>query len=203
MNYPSSILYICAFTDQTRVELMNETELTERCRAGDNIARKELYEQYAGQMLGICYRYIGDRETAEDLLHDGFIKAYSSFDKFTYRGEGSLKAWLSKLMVNMSLDYIRKSAANKQRLTLDEIPENAEDPHEEDISLIPYPVLIKFITELPTGYRTVFNLSVMEQLSHKEIADQMGINERTSSSQLFRAKKLLAKKVNDYLSTHN
>jgi RNA polymerase sigma factor, sigma-70 family len=182
---------------------MNETELTERCRAGDNIARKELYEQYAGLMLGVCYRYAGDRETAEDLLHDGFIKAYSSFDKFTYRGEGSLRAWLSRLMVNISLDYLRKSAASKQTLTLDQIPDNMEDPQEEDISLIPHQVLIKFITELPTGYRTVFNLSIMEQLSHKEIADQLGINERTSSSQLFRAKKLLAKKINDYLRIHN
>ncbi len=181
---------------------MNETELTERCRAGENTARKELYEQYAGQMLGICYRYAGDRDTAQDLLHDGFIKAYSSFDKFSYRGEGSLRAWLSRLMVNICLDYLRKNEMNRQTLTLDQVPETVEEPQEEAVSLVPHQILIKFITQLPAGYRTIFNLSVIEQLPHKEIAKQLGISERTSSSQLFRAKRLLAKKINEYLREH-
>lgn len=182
---------------------MNEIELTERCRAGDNIARKELYEQYAGQLLGICYRYAGDRETAQDLLHDGFVKAFSSFDKFSYRGEGSLRAWLSRMMVNISLDYLRKNDINRKMVTLEQLPENVEEPQEEDISLVPQQILMKLISELPDGYRTVFNLSVMEQLSHKEIGERLNINERTSSSQLFRAKKLLAKKINDYLRENN
>jgi len=185
------------------VKLMNEVELTERCQAEDNEARREFYEQYAGQMFGICFRYSGDRDTAQDLLHDGFIKAYSSFNKFTYRGEGSLRAWLSRLMVNVSLDYLRKNEANRQALTLDQIPETMEEPQEEDISVIPHQVLMKFIAELPEGYRTVFNLYAIEKMSHKEIAEKLGINERTSSSQFFRAKKLLAKRINDYLRDHN
>jgi len=195
-------VYLCIYKS-IAVKLMSETELTERCLAEDNEARKEFYERYAGQMFGICFRYAGDRDTAQDLLHDGFIKAFSSFDKFTYRGEGSLRAWLSRLMVNISLDYIRRNEANRQMLTLEQIPDNMEEPQEEDISIIPHQLLMRFITELPVGYRTVFNMSVMEQLSHKEIAEQLGINERTSSSQLFRAKKLLAKKINDYLREHN
>ena len=68
---------------------MEELELSEQCRQGNNRARKELYEQYAGRMLGICLRYAGDRDTAQDLLHDSFIKIFDSFDKFTWRGEGS------------------------------------------------------------------------------------------------------------------
>ncbi|SHE61893.1 RNA polymerase sigma-70 factor, ECF subfamily [Bacteroides luti] len=182
---------------------MSETELTERCRVGDNTARKELYEQYAGQMFGICYRYAGDREIAQDLLHDGFLKAYCSFDKFTYRGEGSLKAWLSRVMVNISLDYLRKNDPARQMLPLDQIPESIEEPREEDITQVPHKVLMKFIAELPSGYRTVFNLYVMEQLSHKEIAEKLGINEKSSSSQLFRAKKVLAKEINNYLKENN
>lgn len=181
---------------------MNETDLTERCRAGDNTARKELYERYAGQLLGICYRYVGDRDTAEDLLHDGFIKVFDSFDKFTYRGEGSLRAWLSRLMVNISLDYLRKNEITRHMLTLDDAPEIVAAPPEEDISIIPKEVLAKFIAELPVGYRTVLNLSVMEELSHREIADQLGIKERTSSSQLFRAKQVLAKRINEYVREH-
>lgn len=181
---------------------MNETELTERCRAGDNTARKELYERYAGQLLGICYRYVGDKDTAEDLLHDGFIKVFDSFDKFTYRGEGSLRAWLSRLMVNISLDYLRKNEITRHMLAIDEAPEIATQPEEESLSIIPKEVLAKFIAELPVGYRTVLNLSVMEELSHREIAEQLGIKERTSSSQLFRAKQVLAKRINEYVSGH-
>jgi len=103
----------------------------------------------------------------------------------------------------VSLDYLRKNEASRQALTLDQVPETVEEPQEEDVSLIPHPVLMAFIAELPVGYRTVFNLSVMEKMSHKEIADQLGINEKSSSSQLFRAKKLLAKRINDYLREHN
>ena len=76
---------------------MEEIELSEQCRLGNNRARKELYEQYAGRMLGICLRYTGDRDTAQDLLHDGFLKIFDSFDKFIWRGEGSLRAWICLL----------------------------------------------------------------------------------------------------------
>lgn len=182
---------------------INEAKLAERCQAGDNAARKKFYELYAGQMLIICLRYAGDRDTAQDLLHDGFIRAFGSLNRFVCHGEGSLKAWLSRLMVNISLEYLRKNETTRQMLTLDQIPETFEEPHEEDLSQIPHQILIKFITELPAGYRTVFNLSIMEHLSHKEIAEKLGINERTSSSQLFRAKKLLAKEINEYLRENN
>lgn len=85
---------------------MNEAELAERCGKGDNLARKQLYERYAGQLMAICIRYIGDRETAQDVLHDGFLNIFRSFDKFTYKGEGSLKAWLARVMVNEALGYL-------------------------------------------------------------------------------------------------
>lgn len=87
---------------------MEEQELAERCRQGDNLARKELYERYAGRMLSVCFRYAGDRETAQDLMHDGFLKLFDSFDKFTWRGEGSLRAWMERVMVNTVLQYLRK-----------------------------------------------------------------------------------------------
>ena len=87
---------------------MEEFELSEQCRLGNNRARKELYEHYGGRLLGVCLRYTGDRDTAQDLLHDGFIKIFSSFDKFTWRGEGSLRAWMERVMVNTALQYLRK-----------------------------------------------------------------------------------------------
>ena len=178
---------------------INEQELSERCRQQDNHARKVLYELYAGQMLGICMRYVGNREIAEDLLHDGFLKIFTSFDKFTYRGAGSLKAWMSRIMVNLSIEYLRKNDAAGQSVEIEELPDTIADTTEEDIAFIPQEVLMKFIEELPAGYRTVFNLYTFEEKSHKEIAAMLGINERTSASQLFRAKAVLAKEIKEYV----
>lgn len=181
---------------------MNETELSERCKRKDNIARKEFYELFSGQMMAICCRYVGDRELARDLLHDGFLKAYNSFDKFTYRGEGSLRAWLSRIMVNTALEYLRKNDILHQTLTLEEVPEAIGEHVEEELERIPQKVLMEFITALPNGYRTVFNLYTFEAKSHKEIAGILNINEKSSASQLFRARALLAKKVTEYISRY-
>lgn len=178
---------------------MEEFELSEQCRQGDNRARKELYEQYAGRMLGVCLRYAGDRDTAQDLLHDGFLKIFGSFDKFTWRGEGSLRAWMERVMVNTALQYIRKNDIISQSATLEEVPEVYEEPEASTVELIPQGVLMQFVKELPVGYRTVFNLYTFEDKSHKEIAQLLGINEKSSASQLFRAKNVLAKKVKEWL----
>ena len=172
---------------------MTETELTDRCKTGDNLARKELYEQYAGRMLGICLRYIGDRDTAQDLLHDGFIKIFDSFDKFTWRGEGSLRAWMERVMVNIALQYLRKNDVMNQSTPLEELPEEYEEPDTSDVEAIPQKVLMQFIEELPVGYRTVFNLYTFEDKSHKEIAQALGINVISSASELIRSLSVLAK----------
>lgn len=177
---------------------MNETELVERCGRGDNLARKQLYERYAGQLMAVCVRYTGDRDVAQDVLHDGFLNIFRSFGQFTYRGEGSLKAWLTRIMVNESLNYLRKKASSEmQEVVVDQLPDVMEG-EDDDFEQVPQSVLMQFIRELPDGYRTVFNLFVFEEKGHKEIARILGITEHTSSSQLYRAKTLLMKKINDY-----
>lgn len=178
---------------------MEEQELSVRCRHGDNRARKELYEQYAGRMLGICLRYAGDRDTAQDLVHDGFIKIFGSFDKFTWRGDGSLRAWMERVMVNTALQFLRKNDVMSQSIEIEEVPEVLEEPDGSSIEIIPQEVLMQFIRELPDGYRTVFNLYTFEDKSHREIAQELGINEKSSASQLFRAKNSLAKRVKEWL----
>ena len=102
---------------------MEEQELADLCRQGDNRARKELYERYAGRMQAICLRYSSDRDTAQDLLHDGFIKIYHSFDKFTWRGEGSLRAWMERVIINTALQLIRKNDVMSLASTIDDSPE--------------------------------------------------------------------------------
>lgn len=98
---------------------MEEQILAEGCRKGDDMARKELYDRYAGRLLSICMRYAGDRATAEDLLHDAFLKIYGAFDRFTYRGTGSLRAWIERITVNVALEWIR-SRSKLGSVTLDE-----------------------------------------------------------------------------------
>lgn len=157
-----------------------------------------LYEKYGGVLMAICLRYTGDREAAEDVLHDGFLRIFESIVQFTYQGEGSLKAWLSKVMVNEALGYLRKRNAQiQQEVLLDEIPD-LPDADNENVEEIPRSALMKMIGELPEGYRTVLNLYVFEDKSHKEIASMLGITEHTSSSQYYRAKTLLIKKIKEY-----
>ncbi|WP_321332395.1 sigma-70 family RNA polymerase sigma factor [uncultured Bacteroides sp.] len=182
---------------------MEEYELAEQCRRGDNSARKELYERFAGRLFGICLRYVGNRDTAQDVLHDGFIKIFNSFDKFSWRGEGSLRAWIERVMINTALQFLRKGDVMNQAMNIDDVPEISQEPEASDIEAIPNKVLMAFIAELPAGYRTVFNLYMFEEKSHKEIAALLGINEKSSASQLFRAKQVLAKKIRAYIDENS
>jgi RNA polymerase sigma-70 factor (ECF subfamily) len=178
---------------------MNELDLVTGCKKGDNDARRFLYDSYARQMMGLCYRYAGNRETAEDLLHDGFIRIYEAIGKFEYRGAGSLQAWMSRVFTNVSLEYLRR---NQQWdiLPIEEI-QITEEPENEDYEVIPIETLLQFVAELPNGYRTVLNLFVFENKSHREIGELLNIGETTSRSQYLRAKNLLAKKVKKYIES--
>lgn len=178
---------------------MEEFELSNLCRAGDNRARQELYERFSGRMFGICLRYTSDRDAAQDMLHDGFLKMYASFDKFTWRGEGSLRAWMERVLINSILQALRKNDVMNRTVEIEEITEVYEEPDSSDVETIPKEVLLNFINELPDGYRTVFNLYTFEEKSHKEIAQMLGINEKSSASQLFRAKTALAKRIKEYM----
>jgi RNA polymerase sigma-70 factor (ECF subfamily) len=159
-----------------------------------------LYEKYAGRLLTICIRYAPDRDIAQDMLHDGFLKIFSSFDKFTWRGEGTLRAWMERVMVNEALQSLRRDEWMRDFVDSDEIKdEPLDEPNAAAIDAIPEEVLLQFITELPTGYRTVFNLHTFEEKSHREIAQLLDINEKSSASQLARAKTALAKRVNEWI----
>lgn len=182
---------------------MEEQELAERCKQGDRAAYKELYERFAGRLLGICLRYTGDSDTAEDLLHDGFLKLFDSFDKFTWRGNGSLRAWIERVVINVVLQHLRRNDVMNQSTSLENAPEAYAEPSPDAIETIPREVLMRFIGELPPGYRTVLNLYVFEGKPHKEIAALLGINEKSSASQLVRAKSSLAAKVQEWIKKNS
>lgn len=177
----------------------SEIELAEGCRAGKDSARKELYTLYARQMLAVCYRYTGDMDAAHDVLHDGFIKI---FTHFTYRGECPLASWVNRVMVSQALDYLRRERRFSSFVTCEEtLPDLADESEVAEAGArLSEEVLMSFVAELPDGCRTVFNLYVFEEKSHKEIAALLRIKEHSSTSQLHRAKCLLAKRIKEYMA---
>jgi RNA polymerase sigma-70 factor (ECF subfamily) len=148
-------------------------------------------------MLAVCYRYTGDRDVAYDVLHDGFIKI---FTHFSFRGESSLLTWMTRVMITRAIDYLRSRQRRKWIISYDdeEIPDVPDVSDSENSDRIPEERLMEFVAELPPVCRTVFNLYAFEGKSHKEIAEILHIKEHSSSSQLHRAKYLLAKRITEY-----
>jgi len=181
---------------------MSEKELIEKCKQGEKTAYEKLYKIYAPHMKAICSRYTGNEMLAEDVLHDGFIKVFMSVRSFQYRGEGSLKAWMSRIFCNESLAFIKQSKLMLSNNSLDELEITDEAEEIQNMNRIPQAVLMKFIMALTINYRTVFNLFVFEDMSHKEIGKKLDITEEASRARLSRAKSILTKKIKRYLATN-
>lgn len=158
-----------------------------------------LYDRYAGYLTAVCARYIRDDDEVKDILQEAFIKVFRTMDRFEYRGEGSLKAWMTRIVVNDSLKALRKKRSLPITDAMPDFPEE-DDP---EFARVPMPVLLQMIRELPDGYRTVFNLYVFEDKPHREIASLLGIKENSSASQYFHAKALLARRIKEYIKTHD
>lgn len=174
-----------------------EENLSRRLRNGDSHAMCEFYALYGTYLTAVCLRYVPDEEDMRDVMQDSMVQVITHISDFTYRGEGSLRAWASKIVVSQSLRFLREKKQYEWMMHDVELP----DVQEEDdppISGLPPDVIHQLVTELPTGYRTVFNLYVFEGMSHQEIARLLGIKPDTSASQLCRAKNLLAKKIKQY-----
>ena len=179
--------------------MRTEQELARLCTAGDREAQGELYSLYASRLYALCYRYVADRDDAQDLMHDAMIKAMDSFKSFSFTGEGSLYAWLRRLTVNVVIDRLRQ--LSKLRLVpLDStIEPNISEPEEDDVDNIPAQVMLDMIAALPDVRRTVFNMYCIDGYSHKEIADTIHITEKGSASILAKARTQLKNAINEYL----
>ena len=197
-----------------------------KARRQDTAAIKALYDAYVQYLVAVCKSYIASDDDVKDVLQESFLKIFSSLDKFEWRGEGSLKSWMRRIVVNEALMFLRRNA----KLATDSLDKEfapggfgdasgsgvaggfgtssgfgtsfdvADEPADgdPDVAGVPMQVLLGMIRELPEGYRTVFNLYVFEEKSHKEIAEILGIVENTSYSQFSRAKSLLARKIKEY-----
>ena len=173
-----------------------ERELLEAIRVGDRAAMRRLYERYKGYAMAIGLRYIPNSDEMRDVLQDSFVKIITGISRFEYRGEGSLKSWVSRIVANQAINYIRD---HERFHFTDEISDDRIE-EEPDIGEVPDEVLDGLIGQLPANYRVVLNLFVFEQLSHREIAQQLGISEKNSATQFFRAKRALQKMVREYMN---
>lgn len=171
---------------------MTEQKAIEGCKKHDRISQKYLFDKYSDGMLMVCLRYVKQLQDAEEMMLNGFYNFFKSIDRFVYGGEGSMGAWLKKIMVNECLAFLRKKGA----LKITEEQEGLSIPGEDGLSNINAGDILKLILDLPDGYRTVFNLFSIEGYSHKEIAGMLGITEGTSKSQLSKARAMLQKKIN-------
>ena len=177
---------------------MEITRLIERCRQGDADALGELYKAYAQQMRGVCRRYISDEQTVEDVLHDAFVIIFTSFDRL--RDVRRAEPWMTAITRNVA-SKCKDHLEALPTVSLEETSEAeliAAEDEERDVRGVPLSEVVRMIDRLPEGYGQVFRLSVFEGMTHKEIADMLGIEPHSSSSQLARAKKMLRKMIQQY-----
>lgn len=180
---------------------MDERQLIEGCVRGESWAQKTIYEFHAPEMLSVCQRYTGNRETARDLMHDGFIKLFTKIHR--YSGTGSFNGWMRRIFVTTALEHIRQKDVLRYSVDVEEVEQQVEDA---DISLFEHLStndLLVCIAGLPDRYRAVFNMYAIEGYTHAEIAGELGISEGTSRSQYARARQLLQKMVMNQLRIEN
>lgn len=171
---------------------MELQQLLKECKRRSITAQKYLFDRYCNQFFLLCRRYMRTDEQAEEVLMTGFLKIFSSLDKFTYSNDAATIAWMQKLMVNECLQELRKK--NSFLIVAEEYAEEIQSG-DDVLASMAATEIYELIMQLPIGYRTVFNLSVIEQMTHKEIAMALNISEGTSKSQLSKAKQMLQQMI--------
>ena len=172
-----------------------ESDLIKGCMEGNRRMQEELYRRFSPRMYAVCLRYAGNAEEAEDILQEGFIKIFKKLDSF--RSEGSFEGWVRRIFVNTAIEHFRRK---RYLLPVTEKEENTiEGKYTSVLDDLGAKDIMALVQELSPGYRTVFNMYVVEGYTHREIADILGISEGTSKSQLSRAKVILQDMVRTFI----
>ncbi len=176
-----------------------EMAFVKKCLNNDKTSQELLYRRNAAKMLGVCLRYSRNKMDAEDILQEGFIKVFRYLKNF--KGKGSLEGWIKRIIINTAINYYK---ANLKHTGQQDITDYSKDVNlkNEIIDELTINELLEYIRKLPEGYRMVFNLSVIEGYSHKEVAEKLNISLNTSKTQLFRARRALRQmiiKQNEYI----
>lgn len=168
--------------------MTDHSQLIKNCLKGKAAAQKQLYEEFAPAMLGVCYRYTKSLHDAEDVLQEGFVKVFRFLNQ--YNRDGELGAWIRKIIVNTALNYLKKSQKYQYDLLFDKTELHVITGDDPEV-ILQAKELADLIRQLPTGYQAIFNLNAIEGYSHVEIGQMLGISESTSRSQYMRARHLL------------
>jgi RNA polymerase sigma-70 factor (ECF subfamily) len=167
---------------------MTEEAILQGCLKNNPVAQKTLYEKYSVKMLSVCYRYAHNREDAEDMLQEGFIKVFGQIH--TFQSKGAFEGWIRRIMIHTCINNLKKNKRFNESVDL--IHANSIQVKEDNIpSIIQAKQVVECIRLLPLGYRTVLNLYAIEGYSHREIGEILDIEESTSRSQYTRAKAML------------
>ncbi len=173
------------------------TSYIQQFQSGNHLIFEKIYQELSPKMYGVCLRYVSDKDEAKDILQDSFIKIYHQLK--TFRHDGSFEGWARKIVVNTALEYFR-TRTKWQNISLNEFQEAFEMEDDDDIlSNLSFQEMLLLIQELPPTYRLVFNLYAFEGLKHREIAQELGISEGTSKSNLYDARRILQRKLSGIL----
>ncbi len=172
---------------------LSEQELVKKCLQGEKNAQELLFKTFANKMFAVCLRYSNAREDAEDILQEGFVKAFKNLKMFEFKG--SFEGWLRRIFVNTAIEHHRKNAKWMYSEDVQEV--NIENGDISILQRLRAEDLLKLVQKLPAGYRTVFNLFAIEGFTHQEIAAQLQISENTSKTQLFKARATLQKMIKE------
>ncbi len=175
--------------------MWNDEEILRECIKNDRKAQRLLYEKYAPALLGICIRFTRNRDEAEDVLQEGFIKIF--FNISNYKGKSSLMSWMRRIVINTAITMYHRNLKHKHHYDVEDFKERNIGENDISDSEFTREELFNVIKDLPAGYRMVFNLYAVEGYKHKEIAKKLEIDINTSKSQYSRAKKLIQYKLTD------
>jgi RNA polymerase sigma factor (sigma-70 family) len=174
--------------EKKEIQEISEEAMVIGCMKNDRKIQESLYRKFSGEMYTICIAYENDRDKAKDILQDGFIKVFRSFE--TYEKQGSLKGWIRRIITNTAIDHWRRSLKGNQFLRIDALTVQ-DQPLDSSYPSINCSDIMNLVSKLPAGARMIFNLYALEGYSHKEIAERLKISEGTSKSQVNRARQLL------------
>lgn len=181
--------------EQAGNQFINESDLIAGCIRGDRKAQAELYQRFAPRMFGVCLRYAANNEEAEDILQEGFLKVFKKLE--SYRGEGSFEGWVRRIFVNTAIEHFRRKTRLHPLTGAEE--ETIEGKYLTALDQMAEKDIVQLVQGLPPGYRTVFNLYVVEGYTHRQISEMLHISEGTSKSQLSRAKQILQELVQQHI----
>jgi len=193
-------------------KLYSEEKIVKACKKGKHSAQKQLFDCNVPMVRGICQRYVSDTDMVEDVVQDVFVKVFTNISNFGWKGQGSLAGWISRIAINESINCYKKQKHLFSVTRVDEceleLPEDEEftsdDANAKNVSIdflqsaeLEQNELLAILQKVPILFRIVFNLYVIEGLSHREISDMLGIDEKTSRTRLLRARKVLQREVLD------